>query len=221
MEDGALPAQLGLDGRRLAAAFLGAALVSSLLVSWKFGGFLENQSFRGGFSRVARGLTPAEKATYAWIDETVALIPQGASVGTSNKLGCHVSNRKDAVFYPGHGPVDYVFLDETELKGADLDAHNKSIQQGKLVVVSRHEKMALFKSTEKKPAPGASASASAPPSAAPNPVVPPPAASPPTPAAPPSAPPPMPGSALAPAVPGRAPVAQPLLDRAPPAPIKQ
>ena len=223
MEDGALPAQLGLDGRRLASAFLGAALVSSLLVSWKFGGFLDNQSFRGGFSRVTRGLTPAEKATYAWVDETVALIPPGASVGTTNKLGCHVSNRKDAVFYPGHGPVDYVFLDETEIKGADLDGHNKAIQQGKLVLVSRHDKMALYKSTEKKPAPAAaaSASASAPPSAAPNPAVPPPAASPPALPTSPSAPPPVLGSALVPVVPVRAPVALPPVDRAPPAPAKQ
>jgi uncharacterized membrane protein len=213
MEDGSLPAQLGLDGRRLANAFLGAALASSLLVSWKFGGFLENQAFRGGFSRVARGLTPAEKDTYRWIDETVALIPAGASVGTTNKLGCHVSNRKDAVFYPGHGPVDYVFLDETEIKGADLDGHNKAVQTGKLVQVARRDKMALFKSTEKKPAPGAPATASAsaatsasaaPPAVVPPPVVVPPAVpAPPVPVAPTTAL----GSAIAPAVPVRAPVA--------------
>jgi len=214
MEDSSLPVQLGLDGRRLANALLGAALASSLLVSWKFGGFLENQAFRGGFSRVARGLTPAEKQTYAWVDETVALIPAGASVGTTNKLGCHVSNRKDAVFYPGHGPVDYVFLDETEIKGADLDQHNKAVQTGKLVQIARRDKMALFKSTEKKPAPAASASASASAalsaSAAPPPAVPPPVAPPPTlPVAP------VPGSAVAPALPVRAPLA-PL--PAPPAP---
>ena len=214
MEDSSLPVQLGLDGRRLANALLGAALASSLLVSWKFGGFLENQAFRGGFSRVARGLTPAEKQTYAWVDETVALIPAGASVGTTNKLGCHVSNRKDAVFYPGHGPVDYVFLDETEIKGADLDQHNKAVQTGKLVQIARRDKMALFKNTEKKPAPAASASASASAalsaSAAPPPAVPPPVAPPPTlPVAP------VPGSAVAPALPVRAPLA-PL--PAPPAP---
>lgn len=211
IEDGALPPRLGLDGRRLASALLGAALVSSLLVSWKFGGFLENQAFRGGFSRVARGLTPAEKETYRWVDETVALIPAGASVGTTNKLGCHVSNRKDAVFYPGHGPVDYVFLDETEIKGADLDQHNKAVQTGKLVQLARRDKMALFKSTEKKPAPGASASASAsaatsasaaPPASVAPPVVPPPALPAPTlPVAP------APGSAVAPALPVRAPIA--------------
>ena len=218
VEDGALPAQLGLDGRRLSRALLGAAFVSSLLVSWKFGGFLENQAFRGGFSRVARGLTPAEKETYRWIDETVALIPAGASVGTTNKLGCHVSNRKDAVFYPGHGPVDYVFLDETEIKGADLDGHNKAVQTGKLVQIARRDKMALFKSTEKKPAPGASASASASAAvsasasaapAAPPPVAPPPVVVPPVVPAPtaPVAPATALGSAVAPALPVRAPIA--------------
>ncbi len=210
IEDGALPAQLGLDGRRLAGAFLGAALAASLLVSWKFGGFLENQAFRGGFSRVARGLTPAEKLTYAWVDETVALIPPRVIVGTTNKLGCHVSNRKNAIFYPGNGPVDYVFLDESELKGGYLDEHTKAVQQGKLVQIARRDKMALFRSTEKKPAPAASGSASvAPP--------PPPAASPPAikPPTLPIVPAPALGSAIAPALPPRAPLA-PL--PAPPAP---
>jgi uncharacterized membrane protein len=205
IEDGALPAQLGLDSRRLVNAFLGAAFAASLLVSWKFGGFLENQAFRGGFSRVARGLTPAEKLTYAWVDETAALIPAGAIVGTTNKLGCHVSNRKNAIFYPGNGPADYVFLDESELKGAYLDEHNKAVQQGKLVQIARRDKMALFKSTEKKPAPGASASVSAAP-----PPVPPPTAS-----APSMRPPTLPivpvvptlGSAAAPTLPPRAPIA--------------
>jgi uncharacterized membrane protein len=217
MEDGALPAQLGLDGRRLSRAFLGAALVSSILVSWKFGGYLENQFFRGGFSRVARGLTPAEKQTYAWVDETVALIPYGASVGTTNKLGCHVSNRKDVVFYPGHGPTDYVFLDETEIKGADLDGHNKAIQQGKLVQIARRDKMALFKSTEKKAAPGAPASASASASAALPAVVPPVLPTPPVVAPPPALPiaPPL-GADAGAALPTRAPAAPPPAASAPP-----
>lgn len=164
VEDSALPAQFGLDSGRLAKALLGAALVSSLLVSWKFGGYLENQFFRGGFSRVTRGLTPAQKETYTWLDQTVASIPDGASVGTTNKLGCHVSNRKDVVFYPGHGPTDYMLVDESEITGGYLDQHNKAIQQGKIIQIARLQKMALFKSTEKKPA---LAAPSAAPSAAP------------------------------------------------------
>lgn len=206
VEDGTLLSRLGLDGRRLARALLGAALVSSILVSWKFGGYLENQFFRGGFSRVARGLSPAEKLTYAWLDETVATIPTGASVGTTNKLGCHVSNRKDVVFYPGHGATDYVLLDETELKGGDLDQHTKAVQQGKLVQVARHEKMVLFRSTEKdkKPAPAASSAApsAAPPQsppALPTPAIPTPPASAATP----------PASAATPPAPVRAPGAPP------------
>ena len=188
VEDSALPAQLGLDARRLTKALLGAALVSSLLVSWKFGGYLENHFFHGGFSRVARGLTPAEKETYAWVDKTVASIPDGASVGTTNKLGCHVSNRKDVVFYPGHGPTDYMFVDESEITGGYLDEHNKAVKQGKIVLVARLQKMALFKSTEPKPAPGAPAAPSAAPSAPP-----------PAPAS--AAPPPSPSASTPPAIP--------------------
>ncbi len=204
VEDGDLPAHLGLDSRRLSRALLGAALVSSLLVSWKFGGYLENQFFRGGFSRVARGLSPAEKLTYTWLDETVASIPAGASVGTTNKLGCHVSNRKDVVFYPGHGETDYVLLDETELKGGELDQHTKAVQQGKLVQVSRREKMVLFKSVEKKPAAAPAAARPATPAPTPPVASSAPAATPPAsaPAAPPaSAPAALPASVRAPIAP--------------------
>ena len=203
VEDSALPAQLGLDSRRLATALLGAALMSSLLVSWKFGGYLENHFFRGGFSRITRGLTPAEKETYAWLDKTVASIPEGASVGTTNKLGCHVSNRKDVVFYPGHGPTDYMLVDESEITGAYLEQHNKAVQQGKVVQVARLQKMVLFKSTEKKPEPAASATSSAALSAAP-PTAPPPAL-PPASAAPSAAAPPATAPVRAPAVPLPAP----------------
>ena len=130
--------------------------------------------------------------------------------------GCHVSNRKDAVFYPGHGVSDYVFLDESEIKGADLEGHNKSIQQGKLVLVARRDKMALFKSTEKKASAAGAASASVAPPASAKPVVTPPVGSPPT---PPSVAPVL-GSAIAPALPVRAPLAPPALDAAVPAPAR-
>ncbi len=208
VEDSSLPAHLGLDSRRLTRALLGAALVSSLLVSWKFGGYLENQFFRGGFSRVARGLGEPEKLTYTWLDATVASIPAGASVGTTNKLGCHVSNRKDVVFYPGHGATDYVLLDESELKGGDLDQHTKAVQQGKLVQVARREKMALFKSVDRKPAPGVASAAPAASSAAPAAVSAAPAASSAAPTTSAAAPrPPVLPSAATPPAPVRAPIA--------------
>lgn len=147
IEDDRQAAQLGLNGRRLSRAWLGVALVASLLCSWKFGGVLENQAFRGGFGRVARGLGPKEQETYAWVAKAVANIPKDAVVGVTNRTGCHVSNRKDVYFYPYAQPpnTEWFLIDENELKGGDLDRHNKHIQQGKIQEVTRYGKLALFK----------------------------------------------------------------------------
>lgn len=147
IEDGHAPAALGLDGPRLSRALLGAALVSSLLVSWKFGAILPNEAFRGGFGKVTRTLNPEQQAVHAWLREQIDRIPRGASVGVTNKLGPHASNRKEVYFYPGSGrTVDWLLIDEGEIKGNDIERHNQRVQRGEYVLVSRYKnsKMALF-----------------------------------------------------------------------------
>jgi uncharacterized membrane protein len=143
--DSGLVSAFGLDARRLSRALLVSAFAASLLVSWKFGGIVDNQAFKGGFSRVARRLSQRDRETYAWIRQQVAQIPPNASIAVSNKLGAHASNRKTVYFYLAEpAPTDYVFIDEGEYKGAELDRHNKSVQQGQLVELGRRDKMALF-----------------------------------------------------------------------------
>ncbi|WP_437853229.1 DUF2079 domain-containing protein [Sorangium sp. So ce363] len=156
-------AYYGLDGRRLSRALLAAMIVAAALMSWKFGGLVENASFRGGFSRVARKLTPDQEATYAWVRKQVEAIPKSAIVGATSKMGPHVSNRKEAYFYPGDraATVQYVLLDEGELKGKDLERHNAAVKRGELEELSRLKKLALFKrvkppSKAQPPAPAAS-----------------------------------------------------------------
>src|SRR6185437_4068343 len=130
VEEGRFVRAAGLDGARYWRALLAAAFAASLLVSWKFGGILENATFRGGFVPVARSLSAREQQQYAWIREQADRIPASASVGTTNRVGAHVANRREAVFYPEHTNVDYLFLDEAELKSSELDKLRKSVQQG-------------------------------------------------------------------------------------------
>ncbi|MEO7326952.1 MAG: DUF2079 domain-containing protein, partial [Minicystis sp.] len=170
LEEGSFAALHGLDGKRLARAAVAAMLVASLLVSWKFGGFVDNQAFRGGFGRVARQLSQHDKDTYAWVEEQVAKVPMTVSVGVTNKMGPHISNRKDVIFYPESRLPEYVFIDESELKGGDLDKHNKNVKEGKIVQIARRDKMALFRQPPKQPTPAVIAPSAAPaplPSAAP------------------------------------------------------
>lgn len=143
-QDSDLARRLGLEGRRFSRALLLGALTASLLISWKFGGILQNQSFKGGFAPVARGLTDKDRELYAWVRAQVDKIPPRASVGTTNRLGEHVSNRKEAFFYPEHSEVEWLFIDESELKGADLDKHTKALQGGAFALVARRATLALF-----------------------------------------------------------------------------
>jgi len=145
IEDGRLVRAAGLDGPRYWRALLGAAFVASLFVSWKFGGILENATFRGGFAPVARSLSPKEKETVAWMREQIDKIPTGASVGTTNRVGAHVADRREAVFYPEHAKVDYLFLDESELKSSDMEKLNRQVRDGTFEMVSRHEKLAVYR----------------------------------------------------------------------------
>jgi uncharacterized membrane protein len=150
IEDGRLSRALGLDGPRLSRALVAGAFTASLLVSWKFGGVLENTAFRGGFMKVSRSIDDKERETYAWVKENAAKIPRTAVVGTTNRLGAHVSNRRTAYFYPEHQNVDYLFIDEAELRGADTDRHRKAVAAGTFVLLARHQRLALYQRAPKK-----------------------------------------------------------------------
>jgi hypothetical protein len=140
-------ARLGFDGRRFSRAVLGAAFVATMLISWKFGGFVENGFFKGGFAHVTRTLTDDQKKTYDWIRQATAMIPRNASVGTSNHIGAHASNRAAAYFYPSaeHPKLDYVFIDDSELNKNDLDALNRAVSSKQLVELTRRDHLVLLK----------------------------------------------------------------------------
>jgi uncharacterized membrane protein len=145
VQRGELFTGFGLEPRRLSSALLGAALVATLLTSWKFGGIVENESFRGGFARITRSLTPAQKDVYAWVNTQATSIPRQAKVAVTPKLGPHVSSRMHAYNYPERHDVDYLFMDETELRGGELDRHKKVMDKKDFDEVARKGKMVLFK----------------------------------------------------------------------------
>jgi uncharacterized membrane protein len=145
IEDGPVVRMLGLDGARVWRALLAAAFAASLLVTWKFGAVIDNGTFRGGFSPVARGLTPKDNELYAWIRQQIDQIPRGASVAVTNRTGPHASNRQQAYFYPEHSEVDWLFIDEAEIRGGDLEKHNKNLAAGVFELVAKRDRLAFYK----------------------------------------------------------------------------
>lgn len=175
IRDGGVLEKLGLAREPFIRGLCCAMLVTSVLVSMRFGGVVDNQSFRGGFNRVVRHLGDAERATYAWVDETARSIPEEAVVGVTDKMGPHVSNRRYAYFYGDpKRPFDYIFVDERELRG-DKDRRLKDdVTQGRFEEVSRMGTMVLLKRRQgAPPATTPSATPSAAPPPAPQPTAPP------------------------------------------------
>jgi uncharacterized membrane protein len=143
--EGRLARAFGLDARRLSRASVAACLVAGALVSWKFGAIVENESFRLATGPVARTLSEDERETIAWVQATAAQIPKEATLGVTNRLGPHASNRSAVTLYP-RGPItEYVLVDEEDLKPAELDRHRALVAGGELVPVSQHGGMALLR----------------------------------------------------------------------------
>lgn len=162
VSEGRLARGFGLSPHALRWALVLAVVASAAGVSAKFGGIVDNATFRGGFYRVVRVLGKEERETYAFVKEMIAKIPSDASVAVSNRVGAHVSNRRHAYFF-GQKPAEYVFVDEADLTGHYGPDLKKAVADGRLVELGRHGKIALFKSRDAKAAAAEAGDAELPP----------------------------------------------------------
>lgn len=144
----------GWSPTRFARAAVAATIVATLLVSVKFGGILDNSSFKGGFSRVVRKLSPEDEKNWDWVESMLAKIPPDAAVATTDRIGSHVSNRAGAYLYKLSvtKPYQYVFVDEREVKDPELKRFKEDQSCGALVEMGRRGSLALFKVAPRGPA---------------------------------------------------------------------
>lgn len=163
LSEGTLAGAYKLDTTRFRRALVFATFAAALFTSYKFGAFWENTGFKGGFVRLTRSLTPEQEAQYKWLEDTKKNIPANASVGVTQKMGPHVSNRKDVYLY-GQRMVQYILIDERELKGQRQKRHRQLVGDKTLELVSKHKTYALYIDTRmsKKPKQNAPAPAPAP-----------------------------------------------------------
>ena len=147
LRDGRAPALLGVAPDQLATGLVGLVLVTSVLTSWKFGGIIENTSFRGGFSRVVRQLNDAQREKFRKVHELAAKMEPGAGVTTTNSLGPHVSNRPHVYLYRQARVKEshYVFVDERELKGKRKEWHQRRIRRGELELLDGFSTIKLYR----------------------------------------------------------------------------
>lgn len=144
-EGGGFAAGLGLDAPRLARSLVAFVFAASLLISWKFGAIVENQSFRGGFGRIARELKPDDVERYLAVRRMASKIPPDASLTVSNMTGPHVTGRAKVYLDRQKKQTDYVFVYERELKDWRVTWHQERIKAGGLVEIDAWRTIKLFK----------------------------------------------------------------------------
>lgn len=138
--------RFGFNRERLLAGTMAFMLTSAFFVSWKYGVLWTNTAFRGGFSTVARPpLDEKYVEQYAKVREMVDLIPPGASVSTTNKLGPHVSNRREVYFYRQKKQTHYVFVDLGEI-AKRREWHDSRVAAGELREMKRWKSFVLYAS---------------------------------------------------------------------------
>lgn len=140
-----LPKQLGLRRAQLVAVVLVGVVTSSLLMSWKFGGILSNDSFRGGWRKPPRALSAQQGERYEELERFLEQIPPDASVTVLARLGPHVSNRAAAYRYRHARPSEYLVFDVRDLKSGVRTDFKKRFEKGELQVVEKRGTYELYR----------------------------------------------------------------------------
>jgi uncharacterized membrane protein len=139
-------AENGGAARRHAATIAFAA--ASVVLTYNYGAFARREgSFRGGFHKVEFEISDAERERYRRMKELAAMIPDGASVAATEKVGPHVSSRVH-MYTMRHGPQDaeWVLASSRELKLSRTRPRlYDAMKSGKYGVVKRSGDLALIK----------------------------------------------------------------------------
>lgn len=137
----------GVDAARLNSGLLVGMVVATATLSFKFGAIFPSNSFRAGFVRLQRNLSPAQLEAYEWVRESARRIPQEAAVSASSRLSPHVANREKSYLFPNrYEESDYLLVHRSDVaRGNGKKRYDEMVRSRKFEKVSTHEGMELWK----------------------------------------------------------------------------
>lgn len=141
-------AALGLERARLAWTLVLGMLVSSTLVTVKYGGIFPNATFRAGWSRLIRTPSPEMKLRYEKLREWITVIGPDAGVSSTSDIGPHISNRRRAYHWPSVGDAEFMIVRYEHLKKEDPKKLERLVKRHKFQLVEEALGMRLYQRTE-------------------------------------------------------------------------
>jgi uncharacterized membrane protein len=139
---GEIPA-FGASGPRLARALSFGMLVTTLLCSWKFGAFIENASFMGGFRALYREDDKDHRDLAAWLKVIARTFPRGARVAGNSRIITHLGPVTSLDLLEHRTKADYVVINvESKPFGPRI---LKEAAEGNLTLIASHGKVNVYK----------------------------------------------------------------------------
>ncbi len=130
---------------RLIPSVMGCVLIASLLVSWKFGAILENESFRGGFRPVMRTWDERAAERYDAFLEMIETIEPDASVSATDRVGAHVSSRPEVHRLDHDVETDYFLVHHHDLRGRNKTILDRRKKEGSMELVRQEGSVSLYR----------------------------------------------------------------------------
>jgi uncharacterized membrane protein len=141
--------RFSFDSRRMLRGLLVAMLVSTAILSTRFGGAVPNSNFRGGFRALKRNPSEEKIEKDRWLKNVCKRLPKDARVMTSSPLIPHLGRCRNLILQAKFRSADYVVwpsLDAREdVKGKMSKALRKDFKSGYLVELERAQNLSLYK----------------------------------------------------------------------------
>lgn len=144
---------VGADvGRRLCSALTVGIVVTTLVTSWKIGGFVTNHAFKAGLRPQARALKPDLLARVHWLHAVAKRLPRDTTIAGATPVVPHLGRIKN-VYLTGQAPSPEYVIYSTGDKDIRVKKFiEKAVETGWLVRVDGIGNMTLYRNTNlKKP----------------------------------------------------------------------
>lgn len=137
-------------GRRLLGPLTVGILATTLLASWKFGGFVTNHSFKAGLRAQARELKPDLTSRVHWLHGIAARLPRNAVIASTTPVVPHLGRLKN-VYLIGQSPSpEYVIYGTGDKDIRVRRFIEKAVESGQLVRVDSLGPFILYRNTDRK-----------------------------------------------------------------------
>jgi hypothetical protein len=118
-------------------------LVTTLLCSWKFGAFIENASFTGGFRPLNRDEGKDHRELATWLKGIARTFPRGARVAGNSRIITHLGPVTSLDLLENRTKADYVVVNvESRPFGPRI---LKEAAEGNLTLLASHGPVNVYK----------------------------------------------------------------------------